>query len=129
MANGLLGAVVGVAKGIVLSAVVLMTATTFIHTDNTFFKDSKSWPYLRHVSESLKEVTPKELQEAFQHKSDRQSTWQEKLDTLLPEQDQSGDQGGPQTEEPAPWKPVAPSNDQPAAPAWPGSTDQPSSSD
>ena len=111
--DGFLGAILGVIKGGLLSAVILMGATAFINQDSSFYKDSKAWPYMRIVTNSLREMIPEELQKAFNHK----------LETITPGPPPA-DLGAPSTPETTPpWKPVDPETGQPPAPAWPDTSE------
>lgn len=117
VANGLLGAVIGVAKGVALACVVLMAATVFIRQDTSFFKDSVSWPYLETFTENLKTLIPEDLKASFEEKA-----------ILLPEtiKQDIPDISDAYSDQPAPWKPIQPeldAADDPAPPAWPGSND------
>lgn len=69
VANSLAGAALATAKGLVISAVVLMAATAFITPDSKFFKESASWPYMRTFSQKLKEYVPDDLQKALKDKT------------------------------------------------------------
>ena len=116
VANGLLGAVIGLVKGVVLAAVVLMATTAFIRADTPFFKDSVSWPYLRVVSDSLAENLPDKLKESLKYKANQLP---ESLKIKVPDLPvpKEGDEKAP------PWKKVEPDSDAPP-PAWPGAADQ-----
>ena len=110
--NASLGAVVALLKGIVLSAVVLMTATTFVGPDSSFFQKSVSWPYLKYLTNSIRELTPPELKEAMEHKVEQLP------DSLKPAVPSLPEGTG---EEPPPWKPIPGQPSQPSQPpAWPG---------
>jgi membrane protein required for colicin V production len=112
-ANSMLGALVAIIKGVLLSAVVLMVATSFISQDSTFFQDSVSWPYLRYMTESFKNMVPEDLKKAIENRKDEMP---DQLKPFVP--DLSG--GGAQ--EPPPWKPAIPRQPaEPVQPAWPGS--------
>ncbi|MEW6266635.1 MAG: CvpA family protein [Thermodesulfobacteriota bacterium] len=108
--NGLLGAVIGVGRGLVLLAVVVMAVPAFLRSETTIFKESQSWPYIRALSESFKEFVPADLKKSFEA---RPEILPEGLKPKLP--DLPADGGG----QPGPWKPV-PGSSQPAKPAWPG---------
>ncbi|MBF0529543.1 MAG: CvpA family protein [Deltaproteobacteria bacterium] len=93
LANGLLGAGIGLGKGLVLAAVVLMATASFIRPDTPFFKDSLSWPYMRNLSDSVKEMVPPDLRKSLENKVD---AFPETLKPKLP--DLSGDSGGAKSE-------------------------------
>jgi membrane protein required for colicin V production len=123
--NGLLGAVVGTAKAIILTAVLLMVVTAFIRPDTPFFKESLVWPYLKFISNSVKEFVSPDLKEALDKKSKLlPGKLPEELKERLPDLPDIEGTTAP------PWKPAVPSKDaaketddqtiQPA-PAWPGS--------
>lgn len=115
--NGLLGAVVGLLKGIVLAAVILMVVTAFVRSDTPFFKDSLTWPYLQIIANSLKEIAPADLKKAIENKPEfRPEDMTPNLPGLPP-------LGGDNAEEP-PWKPAKPKSGEPAPPAWPGTSDR-----
>lgn len=113
VANGLMGAVIGLIKGIVLAAVVLMATTAFIRPNTPFFKDSITWPYMKAVTESLKEMVPPELKESLEQKAELLT---DAVKPKLPDITGGDDQE-------APWKKVSPeSGDETPPPAWPDST-------
>ncbi|MBU2550810.1 MAG: CvpA family protein [Proteobacteria bacterium] len=114
--NGLLGAAVGLLKAVALSAIVLMVATAFIRPETPFFQDSLAWPYIRYISNSLREMLPQNLKDVL-----------DKKPSLLPEQikDKLPDLPAlpkPDSNAPADWKPIQPDQSGgKTAPAWPGS--------
>jgi membrane protein required for colicin V production len=121
VANGLLGALIVQAKGLILSSVILMASSAFIRADTPFYKDSKAWPYIKNFSEALRELTPKELQDAFHYKP---SLLPDSLKPSTPGgadqgQTEQDDQAAPET---SPWKPGSPKPTTPSSPAWPSSS-------
>jgi len=111
--NGLLGALVALIKGVLMAAVVLMVATTFIRPDTPLFNDSAAWPYLKMVARTVKEFVPQELQQALENKS---GLIPGNIKDILPEG------RSPNQKEIPEWKPVKPESDRENSPAWPGST-------
>ncbi len=69
MANGLVGAVVALVKGLVLAAVVLMVISAFLGPETPFFKESATWPYMRRLSVQIREWVPADLRQALEYKS------------------------------------------------------------
>ena len=108
--NAILGALVALLKGLVLSAVVLMTSSTFVGPDSSFYQKSMAWPYLKYLTNSIRELTPPELKEAMKHKVEQ-----------LPDSLKPGAPSLPDgtDEEPPPWQPIPSQPSQ--TPAWPGS--------
>jgi membrane protein required for colicin V production len=115
--NAVLGGLVALLKGLVLASVVLMTSTTFVGPDSSFFQKSLAWPYLKYLTNSIRELTPPELKEAMKHKVEQLP---EGLKPAVPSLPEGADQ------EPPPWKPAP---DQPnQTPAWPGGSSNSQSS-
>lgn len=113
VASGLLGATIGLGKGLALSAVVLMATASFIRPDTPFFKDSLSWPYMRNISDGIKEMVPPDLKKSLESKIE---TLPEPLKPKLPDLSP-----GTKTD-PAPWKPVTPEQSGQPKPGWPSKT-------
>lgn len=113
--NGLLGAAVALVKGIVLASVVLMATTAFIHPDTPFFKDSLTWPYMRLVSNTIKEYIPVELKKALESKA---ALAPDNLKSILPKLPSTDDEDTP------PWKPALPESSESGSPARPSSPDR-----
>jgi len=106
VANGLLGAVVALVKGLVLAAVVLMVISAFLGPETPFFKESATWPYMRRLSVQIREWVPADLRQALEYKS---GLLPDEL-PLLPPADGKD----------SPWKPALPAPDPAGSPAWPG---------
>lgn len=89
--SGLIGACVGVGKGVVLAAVILMAATVFIRQDTPFFKDSLTWPYMKGIVESVRDMTPQSLKDALaERRREIPASLKPKLPDLT-EQDESSE--------------------------------------
>ncbi len=112
VANGLLGAAIGILKGAALACVVLMVVTAFIREDTPFFRDSITWPYLRYATNTIKEIVPADLKQSLE------ANLPEKLQPMVPDLPQG------ESLDPPPWKPALPGSKEPAAPAWPDSNKQ-----
>lgn len=115
VANGLLGAMVGLIKAMALAAVVLMVTTAFIRPDTPFFQESVTWPYISFVSNSLREMVPPDLKKVLENKT---SLIPDGLKDKLPELPKLDDKKPPD------WKKVPPGSAKKDAPSWPGSTDK-----
>ncbi|MEW5724474.1 MAG: CvpA family protein [Thermodesulfobacteriota bacterium] len=117
VSNGIFGAVIGLVKGVVLSAIILMATTAFIRPDASFFKDSATWPYMRELTESFRKMVPEDLQQALANPVEK-----------LPAEVKPEIPGpGPEEldeKEPPPWKMVTPEAGETPPPSWPGGTDQ-----
>jgi hypothetical protein len=61
--SGLLGAFLGVLKGLVLCAIILSATTAFVRQDQPFFRESSAWPFLTPVCEQVKDWTPAKLRQ------------------------------------------------------------------
>ncbi|MFH1139416.1 MAG: CvpA family protein [Pseudomonadota bacterium] len=114
VANGLWGAGIGLLKGLVLSAVLLMIATGFIKPENNFFKNSVSWPYLKYVSNGLKTMVPQDLRESLEKKAEMLP---DKLKPMVPDLKPDPNIKPPDLNN------ILPKNIEPPKPAWPKSTD------
>ena len=124
--NGIFGAVIGLTKGVVLCAVVLMATTAFIRPDAALFKTSIAWPYMKGLTEAIREMAPEDLREATMRKLEKLP---QDLQPVIPGP-------GPEGVEAPPWKSVTPEpgatpppGSPPASPSaspppWPGNADQ-----
>jgi membrane protein required for colicin V production len=127
--NGVFGAVIGLTKGVVLCAVVLMATTAFIRPDAPLFKSSIAWPYMEGLTGVIREMAPEDLREATMGKVEKLPT---DLKPAVPGPGPDGAAG----EEAPPWKSVTPEpggspppalpSGSPSAspPPWPGFADQ-----
>ncbi len=61
MGSSLLGAVAGCLKGILMCAVLLMAAESFLKPDNPLFKNSAIWPVAKPVVNQVKAFVPENL--------------------------------------------------------------------
>jgi membrane protein required for colicin V production len=112
--NSLMGAVLALAKGVVLCAVILLAVTAFIREDTSFFQKSAAWPYFKPITESINHYIPEDLQKALKEET------KQLPEVVKPTKPQLGED----PEKPVPWKPVAPESAEPPPPAWPGSSEQ-----
>jgi membrane protein required for colicin V production len=96
--NGLIGAVIGTGKAVVLCSVLLMATTAFIRTDSPFFRDSQLWPYFQITNEYIRPYIPEDLKKAFENKGE---LLPDNLRPALPDLS-----GGPK--KPPAWKPPNP---------------------
>lgn len=111
--NSVLGGIIAIIKGVLLSSVVLMTASAFIGPQSTFFQKSVSWPYMSRISVALKDLVPEGLKKSMERGLGQLPISPQAGDILQPAGD---DDATP----PADWQPV-PETDQPIPPAWPDS--------
>ena len=114
VANSLLGAGVGLLKGLVLSSVLLMIATGFIRPDNNFFNKSVAWPYMQYISNGLKSVVPEDLRQALEKKA---QMLPKKLKPIVPDLEPDPDLKPPDIKE------IIPKDIEAPKPAWPKSSD------
>ena len=112
--NSLMGAVLALAKGVVLCAVILLAVTAFIREDTTFFQKSAAWPFFKPITESLNNYIPADLQKALKEETKELPQAIKAMEPKL----------GTDPQKPAPWKPVAPESSAPPPPSWPGSSEQ-----
>ncbi|MBF0529545.1 MAG: CvpA family protein [Deltaproteobacteria bacterium] len=129
VANGLLGAGIALGKGLFLAAVVLMAMTVFVQPDSPLFKDSLSWPYMKNLSDGVKEMVPPGLKISLENKFDAFNTGGAKPVDSLPETlkpklpELSGNNSGAKSET-TQWKQVGPDQSGQSKPAWPTKTNQ-----
>ncbi len=66
--NIIMGALVGLLKGIFLAALLLLVVSAFVALDEPLLKDSKSRPQLLLVADIMKKLTPDNLRKQFEAK-------------------------------------------------------------
>ncbi len=66
--NIIMGALVGLLKGIFLAALLLLVVSAFVAPDEPLLKDSKSRPQLLLVADIMKKLTPDNLRKQFEAK-------------------------------------------------------------
>lgn len=66
--NIILGALVGLLKGIFLAALLLLGVSAFVAPDEPLLKDSQSRPLLLPVADNMKKLTPANLKKQFEAK-------------------------------------------------------------
>jgi hypothetical protein len=59
--SGLLGAFLGVLKGVVLCSIILSATTAFVRPDQPFYRESSAWPFIQPLSDRVKEWVPPNL--------------------------------------------------------------------
>jgi len=69
LASGLLGAVVGVIKGLLVCGILMSGAQVFMKPGEPFFTTSKIWPYLRPVTAQAMAWMPEGLQHTLTAKA------------------------------------------------------------
>ncbi|MDR2935378.1 MAG: CvpA family protein [Candidatus Adiutrix sp.] len=69
LASGLLGAVVGVVKGILVCGILMSGAQVFMRPGEPFFTTSRIWPYLRPVTIQAMAWMPEGLQRTLHAKA------------------------------------------------------------
>jgi len=69
VASGLLGAVAGVIKGVLVCGILMSGAQVFMKPGEPFFTTSKLWPYLRPVTAQAMAWMPEGLQRALAAKA------------------------------------------------------------
>ncbi|MDR1084891.1 MAG: CvpA family protein [Deltaproteobacteria bacterium] len=61
--SGLVGAFLGLLKGVVLCAIILTATTAFVRSDQSFYQESAAWPKMAPLCDQVKEWVPSDLRQ------------------------------------------------------------------